>query len=258
MYHVIEKAEWREQRIGSPWKEVEGTVSLAPDEERERVSYAMDALRELEILDTGPDYDEARLEALRAAVRERFEVPWTSITGPMERLLYALNATVRPQRMLAIGIFCGNTFIWNAGPAAGPGKVYSASRVVGVEIERESAEMASRNLAAIGALGDVEIVCGDGHEVIGTFGEGIDLLYIDATGGRDQAEHLRGKRIYLSLLHRAYALLSPGALVLAHDTIPEWFAKQGGDYLEYVRDPAHFAASAELRIDQEGLEVSRR
>jgi hypothetical protein len=36
--------------------------------------------------------------------------------------------------MIAAGIFCGNTFISNAGAAVGPGACYTARELVGLEV----------------------------------------------------------------------------------------------------------------------------
>ena len=77
------------------------------------------------------EYDHARLLAHRTAVAEQFEIPWTAISHRMQRLLYAINAIRQPRVMVAVGIFCGNTFISNAGAAIGPGVCYRAERLVG-------------------------------------------------------------------------------------------------------------------------------
>jgi len=46
---------------------------------------------------------------------EQFEVPWTAISPRVQRLIWAINAIRRPANMIAAGVFCGNTFIFNAG-----------------------------------------------------------------------------------------------------------------------------------------------
>ena len=63
------------------------------------------------------EYDGQKMLAHRAAVAESFEIPWTAISPRMQRLLYAINAILRPNVMIAAGVFCGNTFISNAGAA---------------------------------------------------------------------------------------------------------------------------------------------
>jgi predicted O-methyltransferase YrrM len=62
--------------------------------------------------------------------------------------------------------------------------------------------------------------------------------------------------IYLTLLERAYDKIPPGGLVVAHDTLPEWFVRTAGEYLEFVRDRSNFRISLSLEPDGEGLEVS--
>jgi len=73
-------------------------------------------------------YDHEKLLAHRKAVAEQFEIPWTAITHRMQRLIYAVNAITEPENMIAAGVFCGNTFISNAGAGVGPGASYTAKK----------------------------------------------------------------------------------------------------------------------------------
>ena len=187
--------------------------------------------------------------ALRAAVRKRFEIPWTAISPRMQRLIYAINAVAQPQIIVAVGIFCGNTFISNAGAAVGPGACYRARRLIGLEIRKSEAERASTNVATIDLHGDAEIIADDGLPFLRDFDDQIDLLYLDADGGGG-----KGKSIYLDLLEAARHALHPGSLVLAHNSVNA--ASELGDYLSRVRDPAECRASANMIVDDQGLEVS--
>jgi len=227
-------------------------------DERAATDRAIEELRRTGFLDGIGQCNHALFEELRAAVKREFEVPWTSITPPMERLLYAINSVHQPKTFVGIGIFCGNTLIWNIGAAVGPGKCYTAERVIASEIQSESVAIAARNLERIGALDGVELLAEDGHAVLDRLEGPIDLLYLDANGPLPGTTGPSTKLIYLTLLERAYDKLRPGSLVLAHDTVPEWFPRTAGKYLEFVRDPAHFAASVSLEPDTEGLEVSVR
>lgn len=194
-------------------------------------------------------YDQKRMLAFRAAVRELFEIPWTAITPRMQRLLYAINAIVQPKTMIAAGIFCGNTFISNAGAAVGPGACYTAARLIGVEIKPEEAARAERNVRRIDPTGVARIVAADAVDFVGRFREPIQLLYLDADG-----DARRGKGIYLDILEAGYEHLAAGALVLAHNSVN--CAERLGDYLRYVRSQEHFRASVNVVFDREGLEVS--
>ena len=194
-------------------------------------------------------YDQARMLAHRRAVRELFEIPWTAITPRMQRLLYAINAILRPQTMIAAGVFCGNTFISNAGAAVGPGACYTAGHLMGVEIDPEEAARAERNVRRIDPTGVARIVAADAVQIVAQFSEPIHLLYLDADGDAG-----RGKGIYLEILEKGYDQMPAGSVVLAHNSVDS--AQGLSHYLDYVRDAAHFRASVNVIFDIEGLEVS--
>ncbi|MHB9134676.1 MAG: class I SAM-dependent methyltransferase [Armatimonadota bacterium] len=194
-------------------------------------------------------YDHARFLAHRQAVQDSFEIPWTAITPRMQRLLYALNAITQPQNMIAAGIFCGNTFISNAGAAVGPGACYTAARLIGVEIKPEEAARAERNVRKIDPTGVAQIIAADAVEFVRDFPHPIHLFYLDADGDAE-----RGKGIYYDILHAGFDRLPPGALILAHNSIN--CAEHLRHYLAYVRDGANLRNSVNVMIDGEGLEVT--
>lgn len=197
------------------------------------------------------DYDHGPFDAMRKTVAAEFEIPWTAITPRMQRLIYAINAIHRPARMLAMGIFCGNTFISNAGAAVGPGACYEAEKLVGVEIKTEEADRARRNVARLDKAGRAEILGADGVEVARAFDGTIDLLYLDASGpARD------GSDIYFDILEAALDKLPAGRLVLAHNSVNA--ADTYRRYLQFVRDSRNFRQSVNMIVDGEGLEVSVR
>jgi predicted O-methyltransferase YrrM len=197
------------------------------------------------------DYDHGKLLEHRRAVRREFDIPWTAITPRVERLIYALNAVTRPENMIAAGVFCGFTFICNAGAAVGPGACYTARELVGVEIRPEEAERAERNVRRIDPTGTARVVADDAVRFVADFDGPLHLLYLDADGAGG-----RGKGVYLDILEAGYDRMPGGALVLAHNSVNS--ARRLGDYLSFVRDPAHFRASVNVILDGEGLEVSVR
>jgi predicted O-methyltransferase YrrM len=252
MARVHEAEDGRRHRM----KLDEPHLQLEPlEREIEVVRATLAALVEAGVLPHA-EYDGDRFLAHRAAVSEEFEIPWTAITHRMQRLLYAINAIRRPRVAVAVGVFCGNTFISNAGAGVGPGACYEADRLVGIEIAPEEAERARRNVARIDPEGRAEIVAADGIPWLRDFGcadDGgiIDLLYLDADG-----EEGRGKAIYLDLLEAGLHALRPGSLVLAHNSVNS--ADDLADYFAFVRDPANFRESVSVVIDDQGLEVSVR
>jgi predicted O-methyltransferase YrrM len=212
------------------------------------VDEALNRLRASKVL-PHTEYDTEKMMAHRRAVTELFEIPWTAITPRMQRLLFAINAIVQPQRMIAAGVFCGNTFISNAGAAVGPGATYTARELLGVEIKPEEAGRAERNVRRIDPTGIARVIAADAVDVVAAYPHPIDLLYLDADG-----DHRRGKGIYLTILEVAYDKLHPGSVILAHNSVN--CAERLQHYLSFVRDPAHMTASVNVIFDVEGLEVS--
>ncbi|MHC4715604.1 MAG: class I SAM-dependent methyltransferase, partial [Planctomycetota bacterium] len=198
-------------------------------------------------LDDTP-YDPEKFLAHRRAVAEAFEIPWTAISPRMQRLLYAVNAAVRPANLIAAGVFCGFTFISNAGAAVGPGACYEAQSLIGVEIKPDEAGRAERNVRRIDPTGTARVLAADAVEVVRDFDRPIDLLYLDANGAG------KGKGLYLDIIQAGWDSIPAGAVILAHNSV------NGGDgvagYLEFVRDQAHCRASVNVVMDPEGLEVS--
>lgn len=196
-------------------------------------------------------YDRAQFTTFRRTIQEQFEIPWTAITPRMQRLIWAINAIIQPQNMIAAGVFCGNTFISNAGAGVGPGAVYAARNLIGVEIKPEEAERAERNVRRIDSTGVARVVAADAVEIVAQFKEPINLLYLDADGAGG-----RGKGVYLDILEAGLDRLPAGSVVLAHNSVN--CAEKLSYYLEFVRDPANFKASVNVIFDVEGLEVSVR
>ncbi len=246
---AYETADWRSYRMNwhDPHRQIEPV-----EHEAAVVDAGLVMLAQAGILPHA-DYDHARLLAHRAAVVDQFEIPWTAISHRMQRLLYAINAIRQPRVMVAVGIFCGNTFISNAGAAIGPGACYRAERLVGLEIRPAEADRARRNVEKFRYNGEVfpaEILGQDGLPWLREFAGVIDLLYLDADGPREI-----GKSIYLDLLMACRPALRPGSLVLAHNSVNS--AHTMGDYLAYVRNPNCFQQSVNMIVDDQGLEVSR-
>jgi len=240
-------ADWQQYRMdyGNPHRAVEPL-----EKEIAVVDEALAVLQRAGIL-PHTRYDPAKMLAHRQAVRESFEIPWTAITPRMQRLLYAINAILQPQNLIAAGVFCGNTFISNAGAAVGPGACYAASQLIGVEIKPEEAERAERNVRRIDPTGVARVVAEDALDTVGRFPDPIHLLYLDADGPPE-----KGKGIYLDILRAGYDRMPPGSVVLAHNSVNA--ADRLRAYLEFVRDPAHFRASVNVILDTEGLEVSAK
>ena len=219
-------------------------------QEAAAVNGALEALHGAGVL-AHTEYDVAKMDAHRTAIRDNFEIPWTAISPRMMRLLYAVNAIARPRQMIAAGVFCGVTFMSNAGAAVGPGACYAAEQLIGVEIKPVEAERAERNVRLVDPTGTARVIAADAVDVVAEFDGPIGLLYLDADGAGG-----RGKGIYLDIVEAALGRLPQGALVLAHNSVNS--AQSLSHYLDFVRDPGCFRASVNVVLDPEGLEISVR
>ena len=247
MASIYRAPDWDTYRMdySNPHRELE-----PPEAEIAVVGEALACLREAGIL-PHVEYDPEKFLAHRRAVAESFEIPWTAITPRMQRLLYAISAIVQPRNMIAAGVFCGNTFISNAGAAVGPGASYAARQLLGVEIVPEEAARAERNVRRIDPSGIARVVAADAVDVVREFAEPIDLLYLDADGAGG-----KGKGIYLEILETAEPRLHEGSVILAHNSVNA--AARLEQYLAYVRESGRFRASVNVIVDGEGLEVTGR
>jgi predicted O-methyltransferase YrrM len=247
MYKRYEAKEWKHYTMDwhDPHRQIEPL-----DQEIEVIDEALNVLVQEGVL-AHARYDAAKMLAHRAAVREHFDIPWTAVSPRMQRLLYAINAIAQPRVMVAVGVFCGFTYISNAGAGVGPGACYEPEHLVGIEIRPNEADRARRNVATIDRTGDgvAEIVAADGIAWLRDTKETVDLLYLDADGPAG-----KGKSIYLDLVQSALHALRLGSLVLAHNSVNA--ADSMADYLDYVRDRANFTASVNMVVDDQGLEVS--
>ena len=195
-------------------------------------------------------YDKQAFLDLRMFVKRNFKGEWGTITPVLERMLYMLSSVRRPKRILAIGIFWGNAFIWNVGSSCGKGKVYDAESVIGVDIDPHAIEMAQANINLIPDNKHIELVVQEGvkfaTETTGTF----DYVYLDV--GISQIE----KSLNYPILNALYSKLEKGAWVLTHDTTHPYFINSFVEYLNFVRNKDYFSESICLDIDQYGLELS--
>lgn len=196
-----------------------------------------------------PDWE--RYARLRASVHARFDVPATTITPLMARVLYGVGCWAHPARVLGIGTYVGNAFAWLAAAGFGPERVYDGDVALAVDPDAEAIAQSRTNMDQRAGW-SVEHAVVDGHLAPSMLGGNWDALWLDAD---DPVER---KGILVPLLERAYPFLAPRALVLAHDVVVDRFRDHMCAYREHVADPVRFAASATFPIDPCGLEISVR
>ncbi len=222
------------------------------ESEMQKVAITLDELKSHGFIrSTG--YDDGKFSAYRELVHDNFFIFWTAITGPMERLLYALSYIIQPKNILGLGIFTGNPVVWSLGPAIQ--KVYPSTKLAAVEIDKNHARICNDNFTEIKGDVPVTIHARDGFEVLKEYSPAeLDLLYMDANG-IDPETGTSSKRINYTFLKRGYGLIKPGAFAMCHNAVNG--ATSGmEDYLSFTADETYFSKTATIFIDEQGLEVS--
>jgi predicted O-methyltransferase YrrM len=223
------------------------------------VEGALEALRLAKLL-AHTSYDLKAFDRFRAAVASNFEIPWTGISPRMRRMIYAINAIRRPSNLVCAGIFCGYTFICNAGASIGDGAAYRSTNLAGIEILEKESALARSNVERFAPGEGKRVVHADAVDwLTSECAFQLDLLYIDAKA-IDFDPRLGASRsvapaesVYMSIVRAAMPKLAPGALVLAHNSVNA--ADAIADYLSFVRSE-RFNSSMNLIIDDAGIEVS--
>jgi predicted O-methyltransferase YrrM len=221
----------------------------------------LDYLKYREIV-SHTDYDPNKLGLMRNFVQSKFDIPWTSVSLRAQHLIYALNCIHQPKVMIAAGIFCGSTFINNAGSAVGPGACYAADELIGIEIVPAEAARAARNVSLIDSTGKAKVVCDDAVTFCRHYQGQINLLYLDAVvmGGKKTnlndatAVYLKTKSLYFDILEACYDKIPQGGLILAHNSVD--YSEELTDFLSFVRSRTSFRNSVNVVLDTQGLEVT--
>ena len=181
------------------------------------------------------------LRELEAAAEKHF-MPYI---GPVKaKVVEEIVSGLKPRFVVEVGTLHGYSAIVIAGAMPADGKLLT------IEIDAGSAEIARKNIEKAGFAGRVKVVVGDALEVLpGIEGE-IDLLFLDAT-----------KEEYLSYLKSVEAGLKKGGIVLADNA--GIFADAMKDFLDYVRNSGKYKSRTiktklEFRKEEDAIEVSEK
>ena len=178
-----------------------------------------------------------------ASTREQadaYEEIYIPVSPEAGRLLYSLIRAARPATVVEFGTSFGISTIHLAAAVRDNG----AGHVISTELNAAKVARATANLAEAGLADWVTILEGDARQTLATIGTPVEFVLLDGW-----------KNLYLPVLHLLEPRLTPGALVIADDTIS--LAAEMGNYLGYVRDPANGYLSV-LFPDADGLEITCR
>ena len=147
--------------------------------------------------------EDSLLRALRVEI-ERRGMPLIQVPAITGRTLQVLAAAVGARRVLEVGTLGGYSAIWIARGMA-PG-----SSLLSIELNEDHAVLAREFLAKAGLDDVVEVLVGDGREVLPGLGPdgSYDMVFLDAD-----------KEGYVEYLTHAARLLRPGGLVAADNAL---------------------------------------
>ncbi len=170
-------------------------------------------------------------------IEKASEKNFLPIIGPHKgKLLVEEVRKAKPRHVLEVGTLIGYSAILMGK------ELDDKAEIVTIEIHRDEAELAGKNIVKANIPANVKIITGDALQVIPTLKDIFDFAFIDAE-----------KSEYFHYLKLAEGKLRKGAVVFADNA--GFFAEQMGDYLEYVRNSGKFK-SRYIKVGEDGVEIS--
>jgi predicted O-methyltransferase YrrM len=181
----------------------------------------------------------SRADEVLRLIEQASEKNFLPIIGPLKgKILAEEIQKAKPQHVLEVGTLIGYSTILMGK------ELDDKAEIVTIEIHRDEAELAGKNIVRANIPAKVKIVTGDALLVIPTLMGKFDFAFIDA----EKSEYFR----YLKL---AESKLRKGAVVFADNA--GIFADQMEDYLDYVRHSGKYQ-SRFIQVGEDGVEISIR
>lgn len=175
-------------------------------------------------------------EVLRL-IEKASEKNFLPIIGPQKgKFLTDEVRKAKPRHVLEVGTLIGYSTILMGK------ELDSKAEIVTIEIHRDEAELAGKNIVRANIQPKIKIITGDALQVIPTLKGPFDFAFIDAE-----------KSEYFQYLKIAEDKLKKGSVVFADNA--GVFADLMDDYLDYVRNSGKFE-SRYIQVGGDGVEIS--
>jgi catechol O-methyltransferase len=156
--------------------------------------------------------------------------------GPIKgKIIVDVIQDYKPKNILEIGTLYGYSAILMSSLLADE----NGGKVITIEIDKEYANIARKNIEDAALANKVEVIVGDALEVIPKLHQKFDMVFLDAT-----------KEDYFNYLRLLERNLKKGSVVVADNV--GIFEKSMNDYLDYVRNSRQY----ESRTIQTELEFN--
>jgi len=178
-----------------------------------------------------------RAEKILRQIEEEARRRYLPIMGPLRGgALVKLVAELKPKRILEVGTLIGYSVIFMGK------ELESDAEIVTIEIDKEEAEIARKNIEKAKIKPKVQVIVGDASDVIPTLQGEFDLVFLDG----HKSEYLKHLKMVEKKLHRGSVVVADNAGIYAYLM---------RDYLDYVRNSGRYE-SRFIQLGEDGLEVS--
>ena len=161
------------------------------------------------------------------------------IVGPEKgRVIIEVINKINPKYILEIGTLFGYSAILICK------ELGEDAKLVTIELDRETAEIAKDNMEKAGIKANVEIAIGNALQILPTLDYKFDLVFLDAA----KEENIEYLRLLENKLHKGSVLIADDAGILS---------EQMEDYLNYVRSSGKYV-SKYVPVGDNGLEISTK
>lgn len=185
--------------------------------------------------------------AFSRRVHEQFEVPGTTLSPQMRRLLYAIGYASGSSEVLAIGSYVGYVAAFLVGGITARSAM---RRITGIDPDHGANRLARINLGGIADTTSVHIIDGQAPKDLAQVQGQPDLILLDLD---DPAS---GKRTYTDVLAALTETLPTGTVVAAHDACVPRFIGDFARYHEFVRSETRLRGPWVLPVDSCGLSIA--
>lgn len=186
---------------------------------------------------------------LSKRIHNHYEIPSTTMTPIMRRLLFGIGWASAAQSVVGVGTFVGYAFSWLIGLRQPSGSLRWS---VGFDVDGRANVLARRNTRVLNHGKRLQFVTTDGVGGLATIAAPLDLVYLDLDDPR------QGKSAYQEVLCVAARKLRTGGLILAHDPCVPKFRRDFQAYHRCAAELGLFADPIVFPVDTCGLSLLRK
>lgn len=190
----------------------------------------------------------AKFGLVSRKIHAQFDIPDTSLTPIMRRVLFAIGYASGGREIACVGSHVGYAL---AVVASGAASRAPLERITGLDPNRIANRLARRNLATLFSREISTIIDGESPGDLYSIPGSPDVVLLDLDSPRS------GKAGYVDALLSIVDRLPVGAIILAHDPCVPRFASDFAKFHEAIEGHARLSGPWIFPVDRCGLSLSR-